>query len=825
MKHHKKALLTILLFTGLNIFAQDPSIVYPYEFKATSNPFVTHMRTADPSCKVWADGKLWMYASHDPDNAGSNYDGMDGYHVFSTTDLETWTDYGEVLHSRDVEWNGTGSMWAPDCAYKNGKYYFYFPSKLNGENFRTGVAISDKPQGPFIPEKDFLQGTTGIDPMCFIDDDGQAYLYFGYTGSPFVAKLKDNMIELAENMRRIDIGCDPNYYVEGSFMHKYNGKYYLSWSNYKGVKLEGDSRSYGALYAVGDSPYGPFEFKGGIKENPNGAQDHHSIVEYHGQWYMFYHTGSYNGGNSWKRNTCVAYLYHNADGTIKFIEKDSKTMVAKDLVWSSPATKIPGSINAIETFKQQGTTVSGNSITSLNNDDFAEYVIDVLGPDSYTIEVEALNISNAGNIELYLNGKLTSTIPFTTESQKISATVQLEKGRFLLKAVFKSNQSDNMLDISKFNITSGFNYYKITPIVSTGGKIMPEGEIFYKQGSNASYNFASESGYKISDVLVNGVSKGALSTYTFDDIDSDQQIEVNFETCNATATLFCQLDDEIKTETTDLKAEWGQTIRFLPESTEDGTWNWTGPNNLNSDQKDQTFIADIKNQGKYKLYFKSISGCVSQIEVNVTITLTAYQAENWVTESGTKKENCSDVFGGQNLNYIENNDWAQYNIDIAKTDDYDLVFRVASPSGGGSIQFWVDGNLEQTILVTGTAGWQVWKTTDPVKVSLTQGAHSVKLVFTGSGFLFNINWFKITKHKIIDAIDQHTINEITIFPNPVSSQFRIQKTNPNALVVLFNNLGQTVLRTSEQVISVENLYPGVYIVRCENKNAKVLVIR
>ena len=157
--------------------------------------------------------------------------------------------------------------------------------------------MSDKPQGPFIPEKDFLQGTTGIDPMCFIDDDGQAYLYFGYTGSPFVAKLKDNMIELAEDMRRIDIGCDPNNYVEGSFMHKYNGKYYLSWSNYKGVKVGTDPKSYGALYAVGDSPYGPFEFKGGIKENPTGAQDHHSIVEYHGQWYIFYHTGSYNGGN------------------------------------------------------------------------------------------------------------------------------------------------------------------------------------------------------------------------------------------------------------------------------------------------------------------------------------------------------------------------------------------------------------------------------------------------------------------------------------------------------------------------------------------------
>ncbi|MEL7124173.1 MAG: family 43 glycosylhydrolase, partial [Bacteroidota bacterium] len=121
-----------VLFTTI-IYSQEKEIKYP---KATGNPLVTHIRTADPSVRIWVDGKLWMYASHDMDDA-TNYNSMDGYHVFSTTDLINWIDHGEVLHSRNVSW-GTeegGWMWAPDCAYKNGKYYFYFPHRklFNGK--------------------------------------------------------------------------------------------------------------------------------------------------------------------------------------------------------------------------------------------------------------------------------------------------------------------------------------------------------------------------------------------------------------------------------------------------------------------------------------------------------------------------------------------------------------------------------------------------------------------------------------------------------------------------------------------------------------------
>jgi len=284
--------------------SQDSSIKYPYPFEATGNPIITHIRTADPSAHVWADGKLWLYCSHDMDDATSYYS-MDGYHVFSTGDLVHWTDWGEVLHSRQVKWGGAGTMWAPDCAYKNGKYFFYFPHKDKTNTWRTGVAISDKPQGPFVSEDDYIEGTSGIDPCCFIDDDGSAYLYFGKAQ---VAKLKDNMKELAEAPRDLDIGTEKPSGLEGSYMHKRNGLYYFSWS----------SPSKGC-YSIGKSPYGPFEFKGAVKAMPPGAQDHHSILDFKGKTYYFYHVGDYLNGGRFRRNICIDELHYNDDGTIQKI--------------------------------------------------------------------------------------------------------------------------------------------------------------------------------------------------------------------------------------------------------------------------------------------------------------------------------------------------------------------------------------------------------------------------------------------------------------------------------------------------------------------------
>lgn len=293
-------------------------IAYPYSFKARTNPWVKHIRTADPDAHVWNDGRLWVYTSqdHPTDEARATkawhvYNRMDGYHAFSTENMVDWIDHGELLHSKNVAWGleEGGFMWAPGAAYKNGTYYLYFPHMDKNKNFRIGVATSKSPAGPFIAEPQYIEGTSGIDPMCFIDDDGQAYLYFGKCQ---VAKLSDDMLRLAESPRTLEYGNMK--IMEGAYMHKRNGIYYYSFTNHKEEVDHG-------FYSMGHSPYGPFDYKGAINPKPPGAQDHHSIVEFKGQWYYFYHIGDYVNtagvkGNGHMRNVCVDFLEYNADGTI-----------------------------------------------------------------------------------------------------------------------------------------------------------------------------------------------------------------------------------------------------------------------------------------------------------------------------------------------------------------------------------------------------------------------------------------------------------------------------------------------------------------------------
>jgi len=281
------------------------------------NPIIRTIRTADPSAHVWADGKMWLYCSHDQDNA-TDYSSMDGYHVFSSSDLVNWTDHGEVLHSKNVSWGSAGWMWAPDCAFHNGIYYFYFPHKDKSGSWKTGVATSAKPEGPFKDVGKPIDGARGIDPACFIDDDGTAYLYMSDFGNPLVAKLKSNMIELAETPKKIVYGS--TNFQEGVWMHKRNGIYYFSYTRWQ-------SPDNGGLYATGDNPYGPFTYRGLVSPGPSGAQDHHSIVKYYNSWYYFYHIGNYNGGSGNRRNVCIDYLYYNQDGTMKMVKQTSNGVI------------------------------------------------------------------------------------------------------------------------------------------------------------------------------------------------------------------------------------------------------------------------------------------------------------------------------------------------------------------------------------------------------------------------------------------------------------------------------------------------------------------
>jgi len=169
------------------------------------NPFILDQFTADPSARVFGD-QVYVFPSHDipctEDHGRIGWFCMEDYHVFSSPNLTDWTDHGVIVDQKHVAWaNPEGySMWAPDCIFKNGKYYFYFPTFVGdtvkyGRGFGIGVAIADKPEGPYKPQDEPIENAHGIDPNVFIDNDGQAYLYWAI-GNIFAARLKENMIEL-----------------------------------------------------------------------------------------------------------------------------------------------------------------------------------------------------------------------------------------------------------------------------------------------------------------------------------------------------------------------------------------------------------------------------------------------------------------------------------------------------------------------------------------------------------------------------------------------------------------------------------------------------
>lgn len=316
-----------------------------------NEPLVKHIYTADPSAHVF-EGKLYIYPSHDLDETiesndnGDQY-GMTDYHILSIDGLDSsCVDNGEALHIKDVPW-ASKQMWAPDAAYKNNTYYLYFPARDKDGIFRLGVATSSNPAGPFTPQENYIEGSFSIDPAVLVDDDNRAYAYFGglwggqlekwQTGTfnaegqgpdssapaigPRVAELSDDMLSFKSAPEEISIidedgnpilaGDEDRRYFEGPWVHKYNGYYYLSYST---------GTTHYIVYAISKDPKGPFVYKGRILNPVIGWTTHHSIVEFNGKWYLFYHDSSLSKGEDNKRCVKFTELTYNEDGTIKTID-------------------------------------------------------------------------------------------------------------------------------------------------------------------------------------------------------------------------------------------------------------------------------------------------------------------------------------------------------------------------------------------------------------------------------------------------------------------------------------------------------------------------
>ena len=288
-------------------------------FVAKGNPLIKYKFTADPAAMVH-NGKVYLYAGHDQCPAPKERYEMNEWLVFSSSDMKTWTEHAVPLKPSDFSW-AKGDAWASQVIERNGKFYWYVAVEHGNIHGKAiGVAVSDSPTGPFRDARGSALITNDmttqytkiswddIDPTVIIDNDGQAYLFWGNTQC-YYAKLKKNMIELdgpimpVKNLPR---------FTEAPWIHKRNGWYYLSYASEFPEKI---------CYAMSRSINGPWEYKGILNEIAgNSNTNHQAIIEFKNKWYFVYHNGSINTqGGSFRRSVCIDRLFYNNDGTIKRI--------------------------------------------------------------------------------------------------------------------------------------------------------------------------------------------------------------------------------------------------------------------------------------------------------------------------------------------------------------------------------------------------------------------------------------------------------------------------------------------------------------------------
>ena len=292
----------------------------------SKNPIITNIYTADPAPMVSGD-TLYLYTTHDEDKLINDFYTMVDWYCFSTKDMVNWTDHGKVFSLDDISW-ADDRAWAPQCIERNGKFYLYCPVHKKDGGMAIAVGVADRPEGPFkdigkplVDEGDW----NDIDPTVFIDDDGQAYLYFGNPELRYVL-LNEDMISVKGSVNKIPMTEEAfskgshytgTSYGEGPWFYKRNGLYYMVFAGFE----PGEHPNEHLAYSTSKGPTGPWKYGGVLMESGPCFTNHPGVVDFKGKSYLFYHTDELPGGSLFHRSVCVAEFKYNEDGSIDTIEK------------------------------------------------------------------------------------------------------------------------------------------------------------------------------------------------------------------------------------------------------------------------------------------------------------------------------------------------------------------------------------------------------------------------------------------------------------------------------------------------------------------------
>jgi arabinoxylan arabinofuranohydrolase len=360
------------------------------------NPIVQTVYTADPAPLVH-NGVFYVYAGHDEDSANGWFYMID-WRCYSSTDMANWTDLGTPMNLNTFSWKNVDA-WAGQCVYRNNKFYFYVPIRISGDNFGIGVGVSDKPEGPFTDAigKPLITGNGYIDPTVFIDDDGQAYMYWGNPGS-WMVKLNSDMISYSGNVQEMPQNAQTvgNMYAEAPWLYKRNGTYYF-------VFATDDTGEQSVAYSTSSSPTGPWTFKSKIM-NPSGTSwtCHPGIADYMGNSYLVYNNGILPGGDAFHRSVCIDQFTYNSNGTIPMIP--ATTSGSPQIGTLNPFGQIEAETicweSGVETEK---CGEGGMDVCNIENGDYIKIKGVNFGTGATSFEARVASGTNGGNIELRLD--------------------------------------------------------------------------------------------------------------------------------------------------------------------------------------------------------------------------------------------------------------------------------------------------------------------------------------------------------------------------------------------------------------------------------------
>ncbi len=383
-------------------------IILPYKVLA-QNPIIQTKFTADPAPMVYRD-TVFLYTSHDEDDATGFK--MFNWLLYTTTDMVNWTDHGIIggvkEPYRTFKWADGHSAWAPQCIARNGKFFLYCPT-IYKNKMAIGVAVSDSPYGPFVDAIGkpliYRSNPGDYDPTAFVDDDGQAYLYWGGNGPCYYVKLNEDMISTSGEIQTASIdftGTPPEAsYTEGPWFWKKNSHYYLAYASRCCPE--------GIGYAMSDSPTGPWKCKGTIMDpDERSSGNHPGIIDYKGNSYVFGFNYAVNFATTnthrERRSICVEKMIYNQDGTIQKVPWWSQTGVsqigrlnpyirteAETICWSSGV-------------KTEACSAGGMDVCNIENGDYIKVRgVDFSSHGAATFTARVASASGEGTIELHLD--------------------------------------------------------------------------------------------------------------------------------------------------------------------------------------------------------------------------------------------------------------------------------------------------------------------------------------------------------------------------------------------------------------------------------------